>query len=32
VRALKRAGYDAKYRSFYRMVNGLPALEGRQNF
>jgi CheY-like chemotaxis protein len=29
-RALKRAGYAAKYQSFYRLYNGLPGLEGRQ--
>lgn len=29
-RALKRAGYDVKYQSFYRLYNGFPGLEGRQ--
>ena len=27
---LKKAGYSARYRSFDRMVNGLPAKERRQ--
>lgn len=31
-RTLRNAGYDAKYRSFFRLINDLPALEGRQNF
>lgn len=29
-RTLKMAGYCVKYQSFYRMINGLPGLEGRQ--